>query len=88
MTKFTKKVLRVTTVLAVISAFSAIAGDKPRRERELRPPHQTTHRSLESGRDDALERARSEIRKNPNQKKFILFRYGLDEEDLGTLRPK
>jgi hypothetical protein len=33
-------------------------------------------------RHEDIRRAREEILKNPSQKKFILFRYGLDEDDL------
>ncbi len=35
-----------------------------------------------SQRQEAIRRAREEIRRDPTQKKFILFRYGLREEDL------
>jgi hypothetical protein len=33
-------------------------------------------------RTSAIRRAQSEIQRNPTQRKFILFRYGLREEDL------
>ena len=36
----------------------------------------------DSQRREAIRRARDEIRRDPNQKKFILFRYGLHEDDL------
>lgn len=46
-----------------------------RREEPRTPPH-------DARRAELLERARREIEKNPSQKKFILFRYGLAEDDL------
>ena len=36
----------------------------------------------DSERAESIRRAREEIRKDPEQRKFILFRYGLGEEDL------
>jgi hypothetical protein len=36
----------------------------------------------DSEREASIRRAREEIRKDPKQRKFILFRYGLSEEDL------
>lgn len=76
------RLLRLAWALAILGSLSAGAGDKPRREQEPRTPRQESRSSFELERDAAIERARSEIRKNPSQKKFILFRYGLDEKDL------
>jgi hypothetical protein len=39
-------------------------------------------RDDDSQRQEAIRRAREEIRRDPQQKKFILFRYGLREDDL------
>jgi len=36
----------------------------------------------DSERAESIRRAREEIRKDPKQRKFILFRYGLSDEDL------
>jgi len=36
----------------------------------------------DSERAESIRRAREEIREDPEQRKFILFRYGLSEEDL------
>jgi hypothetical protein len=47
------------------------------------PPHEQWQRQHEeSERAESIRRAREEIRKNPGQRKFILFRFGLREEDL------
>ena len=46
------------------------------------PPTVPWHDDDDSQRREAIRRARDEIRRDPNQKKFILFRYGLDEDDL------
>jgi hypothetical protein len=81
--EFTRRVLRIATLLLVAAVPAAVAGDKPHRApREARPVPEENRSSFESEHDLAIERARSEIRKNPGQKKFILFRYGLDEKDL------
>ncbi len=79
---FTSGLFRVTAVLTLATALTALAGDKARREREPRAEPPSSRSSFEKERDAAIDRAHDEIRRNPRQKKFILFRYGLEEKDL------
>ena len=74
----------MTMLLAAARALAAAAPEHPplHLEMPLEPPPE--HRSKEdhSERSDAVRRAIEEIRRDPSQKKFILFRHGLREEDL------
>ncbi len=45
------------------------------------PPEAYSHDD-DLQRREAIRRARDEIRRNPSQKKFILFRYGLHDDAL------
>ncbi|MBI2964518.1 MAG: hypothetical protein HYY35_12245 [Deltaproteobacteria bacterium] len=55
---------------------------EPRADHFAEPRGERRGRDEDPERAEALRRAREEIRKDPTQKKFILFRYGLREQDL------
>lgn len=70
-----------------VGARSTVAQREPiqlaeTRERERFDRSRARERSSGSERELRIRRAREEIQRNPEQKKFILFRFGLTEEDL------
>lgn len=70
--------------LLLLAIVATALGQEPRGRKapaERRPEEPRTP-SRDARRAELLERARREIEKNPSQKKFILFRYGIDERDL------
>jgi hypothetical protein len=69
-------------VLLLAVATPSLARDRPRHRPERLRERMAERNPAESARDTAIRRARSEIQRNPSQKKFILFRYGLSENDL------
>lgn len=69
----------------VLSSAPALAGkpNAPRaRQQPIGAPSQSRWRDDDSQRVETIRRAREEILRTPSQKKFILFRYGLHEDDL------
>ena len=73
------------TLIALLSmaTFANAEEVRPRRGPGPEARAEGAHRPLEaSRRAQMIERARQEIQKNPSQKKFILFRYGIVEGDL------
>jgi hypothetical protein len=76
-------------LLALLFAALLVAGFTYAAERTTHPqksaspePHAEHWRDEDSQRSETLRKAQDEIRRDPSQKKFILFRYGLQEQDL------
>lgn len=77
--------LRFLLALLVLLSTSSLATAKDARPRQAPPAPRGTEAkppAQDSRRAQLLDRAREEIRKNPSQKKFILFRHGITEDDL------
>lgn len=75
----------VLAVLALLAAAASAAGAEDARDVERSRATSAAgepRTRTESDREAKIRKAREEIRKNPAQKQFILFRYGLKEEDL------
>jgi hypothetical protein len=81
-----RKAVYAAVVLTASLALPAFADKAPKPPpRQILPgppPLPPAARKGDSEREAAVRKAQSEIQKNPTQKKFILFRYGLHEEDL------
>jgi hypothetical protein len=73
-----------TASLVRVAAGPALAEkpSPPHPRKSIGAPPAAHWRDDDSQRQEAILRARDEIRRDPNQKKFILFRYGLHEDDL------
>ncbi|MGH7897135.1 MAG: hypothetical protein ACREQQ_04235 [Candidatus Binatia bacterium] len=78
--------MALAMVTVTVSLVSPAFAEKPERPRlkTLRPGPVSvpSARGFDPEREAVIRKARSEIEKNPGQKKFILFRYGLHEEDV------
>ena len=68
-------------ILIVLASSAAQTLELSPRERRA-VPVERRWRNDDSERSRAIRRALTEIRNDPAQRKFILFRYGLSEEDL------
>jgi len=96
MSSRTRKAISTAAALTVLFALAA-RGERPEKHHPGRaaapaPPlprarglHGAETRPAMNGdaeRTQVIRRAQAEIQKNPSQRKFILFRYGLNEEDV------
>lgn len=78
-----RRLLGLGAVAWIVLCGSALAGEpEPGTDKIAEPSTERRRRDDDSQRAAAIRRAREEIRKNPSQKKFILFRYDLREQDL------
>jgi hypothetical protein len=68
--------------LLLLAATPALGEKSPARPPRPSTGNPTLADPATAERARHLEKARAEIEKNPRQKKFILFRYGLQESDL------
>jgi hypothetical protein len=76
-------VLGIATCLVATGVPDAAEKPAPNDQETAAPADEQWRLAPEdSERAESIRRAREEIRKDPEQKKFILFRYGIREEDL------
>jgi len=72
----------VAGLIAAAAPLTSFAGENEKKKPGNRKDTTRSSLGFESEREAKIRRARDEIQKDPKQKKFILFRYGLNEADL------